>query len=267
MAEFLEDFNVMLDAAEEMIGAGEYEQARLLLLRMQELFPDAPEVFLLLGDMAMETFELDQALEMYNRAVSLDPEWSVGLSARADCLLEMGRLADASRDAKKALKLDRNNAQAYWVRAVVAEFAGNQGLAEACYKKAARLLPDTYHVPFRVSREFFDAAATRAIEKLPARFKDLMVGVQVFVRDLPESWDELGPLLLGMHEGEMLTEQSLTAPQMPPRIFLYQKNIERVCRNQEEIEREIELTVLHEVGHYFGLEDEDLERLERGSAR
>jgi predicted Zn-dependent protease with MMP-like domain len=48
---------------------------------------------------------------------------------------------------------------------------------------------------------------------------------------------------------------------MPTRIVLYTANLTASCQDQDELEREVEITVLHEVGHYFGLDEDDMERL------
>ena len=71
--------------------------------------------------------------------------------------------------------------------------------------------------------------------------------------------------LLGFYEGVPLTEQSLDHPPMlPDRIILYRRNIERTCNGREEIIAEIRDTVLHEIGHHFGLDEDDLEDLGYG---
>lgn len=68
--------------------------------------------------------------------------------------------------------------------------------------------------------------------------------------------------ILGLYQGLPLTERSLEGlPELPDRIVLYQKNIELVCDTHAEIIHEIRVTVLHEVGHHFGLDEDDLEAL------
>ena len=57
------------------------------------------------------------------------------------------------------------------------------------------------------------------------------------------------------------TEKSVFGPGPPDQVFLYQKNIEAVCDTEKEIREEVRLTVLHELGHYFGLEEDELEHL------
>ena len=71
---------------------------------------------------------------------------------------------------------------------------------------------------------------------------------------------DLDNLVLGVFEGVPATQKSVfEVPTGPDRIVLYQKNIEAVCSNEDEIRREIRLTVIHELGHYFGMTEAQLE--------
>ena len=66
--------------------------------------------------------------------------------------------------------------------------------------------------------------------------------------------------MLGVFEGVPTTKKSVFYLHAgPDRIVLYQKNIEAVCSNEDEIRKEIRLTVLHELGHYFGMTEAQLE--------
>jgi hypothetical protein len=72
--------------------------------------------------------------------------------------------------------------------------------------------------------------------------------------------DEAEGLVLGVFEGVPTTRKgTFDLPGGPDRIVLYQKNIEAVCSNEAEIRREIHLTVVHELGHYFGMTEAQLE--------
>jgi len=72
--------------------------------------------------------------------------------------------------------------------------------------------------------------------------------------------DDAEELVLGVFEGVPTTKKSVfDLPAGPDRIVLYQKNIEAVCSDEDEIRKEIRLTVLHELGHYFGMTEAQLE--------
>ncbi|MFQ5664297.1 MAG: metallopeptidase family protein, partial [Terriglobia bacterium] len=68
-------------------------------------------------------------------------------------------------------------------------------------------------------------------------------------------------LLLGEFYGVPRTRKSVFAPGPPDQVILYQKNIEAICASEEEIREQVRLTVLHELGHYFGLGEDELEHL------
>lgn len=268
MVEIPDDLQAQMETADEMLAQGEIEQALILLDRLSEQFPDSPDVWLLRGDAQFEWGDLDAALDSYDRALELEPDWADALAARAHCLVELGRMAEAQTDVERALRLDSRCAEAHYARAILLEFAGRFRQADDAYRTAERLDPDRFFAPIRVTRKTFDIAVRKAIARLPQRFKDRMGDVEIYVKDLPDIESaretEISPLVMGVFDGYSITERRDSDPwtQFPPRIYLYQKNIERVCATHDDLVEEIEVTLLHEVGHYFGLEEEDLDRLD-----
>jgi predicted Zn-dependent protease with MMP-like domain len=125
-----------------------------------------------------------------------------------------------------------------------------------------------------MEREKFFKLVEEALDALPARFRKRMHNVSVLVEDLPPEKltqrgsrnagvvdsDDTEGLVLGVFEGVPTTRKSaFELPAGPDRIVLYQKNIEAVCSSEAEIRREIHLTVVHELGHYFGMSEAQLE--------
>ena len=125
---------------------------------------------------------------------------------------------------------------------------------------------------YRIKEAEFRALAGRVLDGLPGEFRSRMENVVVVVEDYPSDEDASdagvpAEELLGLFYGLSRLEQdwSSGAPgQLPERIVLYKRNIESVCSTEEELVEEIRLTVLHEIGHYFGLSEEDLEKYEKG---
>jgi predicted Zn-dependent protease with MMP-like domain len=110
----------------------------------------------------------------------------------------------------------------------------------------------------QLSREEFDRLVEQAVAQLPRVFRDKLRNVAIMVEDSPPRQSGRGNLLMGIFHGVPMTEKSTFQASLPDRVVLYQKNIEAVCRTQREIRREIRLTLLHELGHYFGLGEQDL---------
>jgi len=116
-------------------------------------------------------------------------------------------------------------------------------------------------------RARFARLVSRALEDLPAHFRERMRNIEVIVDDEPEAdlVNERGDLL-GLYEGVPLTERGIDEPYLPDRITIFRKPIERMTaspKRQADIVRD---TVVHEIAHHFGISDERLEQLGLGDA-
>jgi predicted Zn-dependent protease with MMP-like domain len=109
-----------------------------------------------------------------------------------------------------------------------------------------------------MDRKRFQELVEQAFEQLPEAFRKKLTNVAIIVEDLPpRDMTEQG-LLLGLFHGIPRTEKSVFASNPPDRIYLYQRNIEAVCTTEEEVRRQIRATLRHEVGHFFGLSEDEL---------
>jgi predicted Zn-dependent protease with MMP-like domain len=109
-----------------------------------------------------------------------------------------------------------------------------------------------------MERDKFEAIVAQALDDLPATFRERLTNVAIIVEDLPPSGVEKQGLLLGLFHGIPRTEKSVFYSTPPDHIFLYQRNIEAISRTEAEVRRMIRETLLHEVGHYFGLSENEL---------
>jgi predicted Zn-dependent protease with MMP-like domain len=109
-----------------------------------------------------------------------------------------------------------------------------------------------------MDRKRFDNLVEQALGQLPEVFRQKLVNVAIIVEDRPPEEPDAGTLLLGLFHGIPRTEKSVFYAAPPDRIFLYQKNIEAVSSSDEEIRRQIRDTLLHELGHYYGLNEDEL---------
>jgi predicted Zn-dependent protease with MMP-like domain len=112
-----------------------------------------------------------------------------------------------------------------------------------------------------MDRTRFEELVEQALDDLPEAFREKLTNVAIMVEDLPPEEPRRGGLLLGLFHGIPRTEKSIFFSSPPDRIFLYQRNIEAVCRSEAEVRRQIRATLLHEVGHYFGLSEDELRHL------
>ncbi len=120
----------------------------------------------------------------------------------------------------------------------------------------------------RASRLPFERILRGALEDLPARFRDALSNVAVVVEEWPPDWllDELGippeDTLYGFYHGVPLPERSVSDPvRLPDKISIYRGPLEEDFPDPRVLREEIRLTLLHEIGHYFGMDEEELERL------
>lgn len=118
-------------------------------------------------------------------------------------------------------------------------------------------------------RAQFERLVARALDELPPRFAERLGNVAVIVEARPsrEVAGELGGDILGLYQGASEAEQSPMAPyELPEIIVIYQSNIEAICRTDDEVVAEVRKTVIHEVGHHFGLTDDQMEAWEAEAA-
>ncbi len=120
----------------------------------------------------------------------------------------------------------------------------------------------------RISRQRFDRIVQQAINRIPEEFRAHLDNMIIAVQPRPsaELLEEMGfepdEPLLGLYTGIPLTERSaLEPPLYPDEILLFQEPLQEMCADASELEREIEITVVHEVAHYLGIDEDRLSEL------
>jgi predicted Zn-dependent protease with MMP-like domain len=107
----------------------------------------------------------------------------------------------------------------------------------------------------------FEALVEQALDLIPDELSALVHNVVVLVEDEPPPRE---PELLGVYEGVALTERTADHAGLPDRITIFRTPLLRLCRDQQELAREVRVTVVHEVAHHFGIDDDRLHRLGYG---
>ena len=120
-----------------------------------------------------------------------------------------------------------------------------------------------------MTRRQFLKLVDEALESIPPRFREAMQNIAIVVEDepTPEQLEEVGieepDTLLGLYEGTPLTErQWADGNRLPDKITLFQGPIEDTSETEDEVVVAIGETLIHEVGHYFGLSEEEIEAIE-----
>lgn len=128
-------------------------------------------------------------------------------------------------------------------------------------------------MPYHVSKARFAALVERALEELPEQFRAVLeeVPVQIETRPPKRLLRSLGmdddELLLGVYQGASLLhrgEAEGRGSPVPNHILIFQEDIELVSDTEADLSREVRTTVLHEIGHHFGMDEDDLDALGYG---
>jgi predicted Zn-dependent protease with MMP-like domain len=128
--------------------------------------------------------------------------------------------------------------------------------AVEAFARAAELQPAAFPVPYRVKRDRFTRMAEVALAAIPETFQEQLTNTMIVVDDLPDLdavREGEDPDLLGLYEGATVLEHGL-----PERIVLYQRNHENIVADEQELAEQVQETMRHEVGHHFGMEENDL---------
>ena len=114
-------------------------------------------------------------------------------------------------------------------------------------------------MPVRMGRDRFEELVGDALDAVPAQLLDLLDNVVIQVEDDPPPDD---PELLGVYEGYALTERGWDyGGVLPDRIVIFRRPILSICDTEEDVVEEVQVTVVHEIAHHFGVDDARLHEL------
>jgi predicted Zn-dependent protease with MMP-like domain len=118
---------------------------------------------------------------------------------------------------------------------------------------------------FAMSENDFEAAVSDALDLIPPDIARTMDNVAVFIEDdyTPRPGEDPDTVLLGLYEGVPLTERDSwwDAGSLPDRITIYRQPILDICSSREDVVEEVAVTVVHEIAHHFGIDDDRLHKL------
>jgi predicted Zn-dependent protease with MMP-like domain/predicted negative regulator of RcsB-dependent stress response len=215
--------------------------------------------------------DLDGALFLLRRAIQTHSDVPVYRSFEGQILFEIGHFEEARRSLEQALALEPEGAHTLYHLALVLEFLGDRERAEELFAQAAEIAPDQYPAPVRIESDEFERVAEEALRSLPPDVRRYVAHCAVLMEELPGRdlvcSENVSPQILGLFDGTPAAEPGAsptwgTSPKRgPDRIFLYKRNLEKVAQSRGDLIRQIQITVRHEIGHYLGLDEDEIDRL------
>jgi predicted Zn-dependent protease with MMP-like domain len=269
LMKWLRSHEEYLELTESALDEGDFDEAEKLVMKALKRWKTSTELWTLSGEIAYEQGDPERGVEHFREAIRCSEVNAFSWGGLAKCLLEVGEAKEALDAAIEATRLHPKDGDLIYTLAVALEITGQGEAAQLSYQEAHRLSPQVYFEPFRVTRDTFDSIAFGYFEALPDEVKSSLGRVHIEIYDSPldveveEGESPLPPLLLGLFDGYSRADESLENPwssAFPARVYLFQKNIERACPDLDELKRQINITLLHEVGHFLGLNEEELEK-------
>jgi predicted Zn-dependent protease with MMP-like domain len=259
--------DVGLEEAFEALQAGDLEQC---LGHLEDVDPERGERWTTATHALLELGQFSAAEQALSRARGLleagneDVLWAEGRLRLAQWQIEDARAAFARLDPEvEGAPLLEN-------LALLADLDGDQKRADALYRRAAQLDPEGPPPPPRLTPEQFEEVVAEAAAELPDEFRDAFDEMAVVIDPMPTA-EIVGapasghpPDVLGLFVGPTIAERGAAHPELPPTIFLFQRNLERASRSRAELRDEIRTTLYHELGHALGFDEEGVDELGLG---
>lgn len=210
--------------------------------------------------------ECERALQVLEEALALNPSSVEALLERGIALFELCRFKEAAAAFEQVLSVTADEPWAHHYLGLLAERRRDFKESKKRFDRARELAPAEFPAPVTLSDKEFDAAVEDAVKRVPEQVKKYLENVVISVEEVPSDEDLMGekpplsPTILGVFRGTPVGERSVTNAwdHAPVSIILYQRNLERFAKTRDELIEQIGITLLHEVGHLVGLDEDDL---------
>jgi len=202
-----------------------------------------------------------EALSRLDAALAASPDDSHARYERAVALFDLCRFADAKKAFGEVLEKNPHDAWAHHHMGLVLEQLGDAPGAERELGRARIEAPTDFKSPIELGPAEFARLVHDEADKLSPELRADLSRVKLETADLPDTEDltaeepPLAPTILGLYRGAPLGE----GPESEPRtILIYRKNLARAVSSREELASQVRTTLLHELGHLRGEDDDAL---------
>ncbi len=263
-----DEVDALLTAAEEALDAGDIDKALDLLEEPAQADDADPDVRAMFGLALYYAGEYEDAFEWLEEAVATDPDDVESRGALGVCHFFRLESLTAEKELRRALLTEPDWAEAHHWLGRVLEWRGRYPEAMIEFQRAWQHDKEHYPVPERLDEDELDGVVHDAIEPLPPRIKRALDDVAILVEEYPseellkESDPPLPPDLLGLFTGTSFAERTSTSSGVQPgTIHVFRRNIEHFGGARAEVVDELRVTLLHEIGHALGMDEEELHAL------
>jgi predicted Zn-dependent protease with MMP-like domain len=262
------ELNEYLDLAEDALDRGDPGAALSLCDQVLAHVPDHPGAMFLTAEAYRDLRDLEESEARYRRVLQTTPDHAASWSGLGTVLFDLLDFEPARNCVLRAIRLDPACAEAYYWRAMLRERRGDYRGADRDYRRACRLDPELFPMPVELADATLEAVVEDAIRELHPSIRVYLSQVPILLDEVPDletclDFDPPAPPgeILGYFSGYSLQERTLENPwsNLPSAIVLFRRNLQRIANDREHLLRELRITVFHEVGHYLGLDEEDLE--------
>jgi tetratricopeptide (TPR) repeat protein len=202
-----------------------------------------------------------EALSRLDAALAASPDDAHARYERAVALFDLCRFPDAKRAFEEVLEKNPHDAWAHHHLGLVLERLGDQMTADRELGRARVESPADFKSPIELGEAEFTRLVSDEAHRLSPELQSDLSRVKLETADLPDSSDltaeepPLAPTILGLYRGAPLGE----GPESEPRtIVIYRKNLARAVANRDELVTQVRTTLLHELGHLRGEDDDAL---------
>ncbi|MDB4959226.1 MAG: hypothetical protein JWO36_6795 [Myxococcales bacterium] len=238
--------------------------SRRALARRRRNVPLSADLAVLEAQALNDLGRSDEALDRVDAALRIAPGRGDALHEKGVALFDLSRFADAKTAFQKALALQPEDAYTHQMLGLTLEQLGEIATADQELQRAVELAPAELSSPVLISQADFQKEIDGIVAGLPAERRAHVKKIKVEVTDLPDPADlravspPFPPTILGLYRGPV--GRAPVPGDEAPSIVLYRKNLARAVKTRTELSEQIRDTLLHEIGHLEGLDEDDLRR-------
>ena len=258
----------LLDRAEEALDQGNAGDTLRLCEQVLSRQPDHTGARFLGAEALRDLGDLPEAEDWYREVVRHTPQHSASWSGLGAVLFDQLRFEEARVALLRAIREDDGNPEAFYWRAMIRERRGDLRGARRDYRRARNLDPLRFPMPLVLTDAMVEAVVTETLLALHPTIRAYLAQVAILLEEVPDietcsQYDPPAPPgeVLGYFSGMSLMDRSIENPwsNLPSAIVLFRRNLERIAWDHDRLLEELRITVFHEVGHFLGLDEDDLE--------